>query len=452
MKELEKIRSNFNKLKAELDEKKVDTIGVLELKKYEDRIIQLQEDNTRLKEKTRYDVSVDIEDLGTLFKASEELWADMSDTLEIIDTVLKDKESQIDECDVEIAKHKSIIDMYIRKAAVYTDLIHEDEKALGEEDVDSEFSKLCTAEMEAESKKLDKLNELIQRHREICFGFNETVSTLRNGGVLKKPKTKAKDKDEMAEDAKIDLDTAFNEGVTPKLWDKAFTNGNVYDEAEEKAPEANEVDALFANGMPKDLWDKAFVNGSEDYEEKPALEDGDLAELVLPDLGDVKAKDEKEIIPVTVVEEGEVVLPPAPESEVPAAPEVPVETEEEVEKPVDNPAPAEEKVVLPPAPEAEVPAAPEVPEAPAAPVEEAPAVEAEAVLPPTIGATDDVPSPVEEAEVILPPAPETEVAPMETPAEEPDLTNQSLENAMSNFDWDKYFEKTFDDNGQMLTK
>ena len=94
--------------------------------------------------------------------------------------------------------------------------------------------------------------------------------------------------------------------------------------------------------------------------------------------------------------------------------------------------------------------------------EEAPVVEAPVEAAP---AAPEVPAEPETAY-----EPTHVAAPVETPAETPaetaadvtlpeeikedgvDLENQSLESAMSNFDWDKYFESTFDSNGQVLKK
>ena len=71
-------------------------------------------------------------------------------------------------------------------------------------------------------------------------------------------------------------------------------------------------------------------------------------------------------------------------------------------------------------------------------------VEEEPVQPELTGVEEE-PAPVVEEksdEVVMP---EPVVDPV-------DLDNQSLETAMSNFDWDKYFETTFDNDGQKLQK
>ena len=409
MKKLESIKNSYKKLQADIDEKKVESIGVLELRNvYIAKILKLQEDITRIKEEARYDINIDTEDLGSLFKKSEDLWSEMSETLSVLSDVLEGKENQIQECDAEIIRQKSIIDMYAAKIEVYTDMTREDEKMLANEELDPELQKLCSAELDAENKKLEKLAELIDKHKEVCFGLNETVSILRNGGVLKKAKAKGKDKED-------EIDSAFANGLTKKTWDKAFVNG--FEEDEEELPE-----------LPK--------------EEDEALEDGDLAELVVPDLGDGPAKEGKEVIPVTVEETDEEEKPE--EEELPELPkeedeEVVEEAEEEVEELPELP--VEEEPELPPAIE-EVP----VREAPAEEVKEDVVVpEVEPALPPELP-REEIPMEEtynpEESDVLPPEIP--------TEGEAIDLESQSLETAMDGFDWDKYFEKTFDENGQTL--
>ena len=334
------------------------------------------------------------------------------------------KESQIQECDAEIIRQKAIIDMYTAKIEIYTDMIHKDEQLLSNEELDPELQKLCSAELDAETKKLEKLNELIEKHKEICFG-------LRNGGVLKKSKAKKEKEDK--EEKEDGIDNAFADGLNKKTWDRVFVNG-FEDEEKEELPE-----------LPAD---------------EEALEDGDLAELVVPDLGEGPARENKEVIPVTVEEAEEVEETPeeAPAEEKEELPELPAEepAEEQVEERAEEEA---EEPALPELPAEEEPELPkELGEVPTreVPVEEAPAEvvvpEVEPELPPELPAEGVREVPMEETYTPT----EDNGLPQELPAEEPaasvDLESQSLETAMDGFDWDKYFEKTFDDNGQALTK
>ena len=277
MKKTDSIKSKLKKLQEDFGKEKVETIGVLDLREWENRIIKLQGENSRLIDEARYDVDVDNDELRALFKESDALWEEMSHALETITTVLEDKENQIADLDAEIAKQKAIINMYLRKREIYVDMTVEDNQMVRNEEIGPELAKLCNAELEAELKKIDKIEELIQRHKEVCYGYNAIISALRNGGEVKKAKsTKVKEEPEVEE---------------------AQTEAPVVEKKED-------VDAAFVNGVSGELLDKAFANGGDKYvgltgteepaEEKHELgEDEDIAQINIPHFEDqVEAKEE----------------------------------------------------------------------------------------------------------------------------------------------------------------
>ncbi len=290
MKKTDSIKSKLKKLKDDFGKEKVESIGVLDLREWESRIIKLQYENSRLIDEARYDVDVDNDELRALFKESDALWEEMSQALETITTVLEDKENQIADLDAEIAKQKAIINMYLRKREIYVDMTVEDNQMVRNEELGPELAKLCNAELEAELKKIDKIEELIQRHKEVCYGYNAIISALRNGGEVKKAKsTKVKEEPETVEavteapvvEKKDDIDAAFTNGVSGELLDRLFTNG-----------------------VSGSLLDKAFANGGEKYvgltgteaqaeEKHEPGEDEDIAQINIPHFEDeVAAKEE----------------------------------------------------------------------------------------------------------------------------------------------------------------
>jgi hypothetical protein len=473
MKKIEGIRKNFSKLKAEIDEKKAESIGVVELRKYTASILALQEENTRIKEDCRYDVNIGLDDLGTIFKDSEDLWNEMSETLDLISDILESKQNQVDEMGNEVSRQRAIINMYEKKIKEYTAMTKNDTKVLNDEEADSELQKLVNSEFEFETKKLEKLNELMDKHVSICKEINADIYVLRYGGVLK-PKTKK----EKAKESTNEIDALFMDGLNEELWDKAFVNGNGED-----VPTPPEV-------------------GEEETREVPTLEDGDLAELVLPDLGETRPKEEKEIIPVTVEEtpaevkeepehneeseevKGNEMLPEEPTMPDVTLPEEPVETEPTEEPGMPETAPVEETPAPEMPAETVLPGEPEEPimpdlTLPAEPVDtetevRLPEEAAEVSVPVETPAEDVVlpPEPVEtEGEVVLPSAPaEADVTlpdepvdlvtpdvqlpaePVEVegtvdlPAEPVDTEGEAIEDAMKNFDWAGYFENIGSEN------
>ena len=315
MKKTDSIKSKLKKLKDDFGKEKVETIGVLDLREWESKIIKLQYENSRLIDEARYDVDVDNDELRTLFKESDALWEEMSQALETITTVLEDKENQIADLDAEIAKQKAIINMYLRKREIYVDMTVEDSQMVRNEELGPELAKLCNAELEAELKKIDKIEELIQRHKEVCYGYNAIISALRNGGEIKKTKAaKTKEEPEAVE---------------------AVTEAPVVEKKDD-------IDAAFANGVSGELLDGAFANGGDKYvgltgteessEEKHELgEDEDIAQINIPHFEDqVEAKEEVMplVMDATVGEEHTEAL----EEELGSAEVVQTEPAEEVEE------------------------------------------------------------------------------------------------------------------------
>ena len=84
MKKTDSIKSKLKKLKDDFGKEKVESIGVLDLREWESRIIKLQYENSRLIDEARYDVDVDNDELRALFKESDALWEEMSQALETI--------------------------------------------------------------------------------------------------------------------------------------------------------------------------------------------------------------------------------------------------------------------------------------------------------------------------------------------------------------------------------
>jgi len=485
MKKIESLRNKLEKIKNEISEKKVANIGVLDLRKYNATLLGIEKDSNMLLEEARFDSGINTVQLGEIYKDIDALEKEISKTLKTVSGELEDKNSQIKEYQDEISRQKDIIDMYNGKINAYTAMIERDNKLLNKKELDSELEKLCSSELDSEVKKVEKLTELMEKHIEVCKDINVDINILRYGGESRKQKGKKA--------VKGDIDNEFVDGLPKEEWDKLFNNGHTKET----------WDGVFTQGPTEEVWDGLFINGDilggapveetelpkplEETPENP--EDEDLAELVLPDLGDEGKGETKEIIPVEVVDElgneveeakEETVAPAAPEvAAAPAAVEMPEPLPEEapvVETPaVAEPAPVAEPTPVEATPVAEptpveapvetVPAAPEV----VAPVsvempeplpEEAPAVETPAVAEPAPVAEPTyepahvapvVETPVEAAPE-APAAPADVTLPEEIKDEGVDLENQSLESAMSNFDWDVYFQNTFDSNGQVLKK
>ena len=368
MKRFEQIKNRFNKIKKELEDKKIANIGTEELEKKANDLLGLQEDITNVKTEARANLEgVSIDDLAEIFKESEEMWAEIETVYKEVDEVFEDKRAQVNKLTAEVERHNNIIRMYEKKIASYNRMIKYDETLLNQDDLESELMKLVNTEFEFETKKIEKLQELIEKHVEVCKDINVDINILKYGGEPRKKSSKKE------------------KGETD--YDAMFKDGNKF--------EKDDQDHAFAEGLTKDNFDKVFAGGVENLvgvgtAEEPAPvelsapieEDGDLAELVVPDLGDGPAKEAEEIIPV----------------EVETAPEVVEEEAVELSAPIEEPAPAEE-------------VQPEV-------VTEAEAVELSAPIAEETPAAEPAPV-VEEAQVVTPePVVETPVVEA-TPEEKP---------------------------------
>ena len=543
MKRMDNIKAKFGNIKDEIKEKSIANIGLVDLRKYAAEISSLQDENNTIKEEARYDTKIGTKELGAIFKDSDILWGEMYSILDEVNSALESKNAQISELAKEIARQRNIINMFHDKLDSYTSMAEDDSDLLENKNLDSELEKLCNAELDFEMSKMEKLRKALEEHIDICKGINVDINILRYGGELPKKEVGSK------KSKTDDVDNAFVNGLPKEVWDKVFINGftdetwdsifaqgptgemfdgmfvqgptkEVYDGMFNDGPTKEVYDGLFAQGPSKEIIDRAFANGDflspapeeEKLEEKlevteePANEeDEEVAELVLPDLGENVQKVEKEIIPVEVTEEPEPVVEEPAALQPEAAPveePAPLQTEE---APVEDPAPLEteaapaETTVAEPVPaEPVVEATPTEPVVEAAPVEEpaplqtevaepapldaeptaqevAPleATQAEAVesiqapvLPdetaPAEPAVEAAPveaapaEPVVEAAPVEEPAPlQTEVAepaPLETeavPVEEPaaleaaqaEAESQEIDNAMTGFDWDAVFDK-----------
>ena len=461
MKRFEQIKNRFNKIKKELEDKKIANIGTEELEKKANDLLGLQEDITNVKTEARANLEgVSIDDLAEIFKESEEMWAEIETVYKEVDEVFEDKRAQVNKLTAEVERHNNIIRMYEKKIASYNRMIKYDETLLNQDDLESELMKLVNTEFEFETKKIEKLQELIEKHVEVCKDINVDINILKYGGEPRKKSSKKE------------------KGETD--YDAMFKDGNKF--------EKDDQDHAFAEGLTKDNFDKVFAGGVENLvgvgtAEEPAPvelsapieEDGDLAELVVPDLGDGPAKEAEEIIPV----------------EVETAPEVVEEEAVELSAPIEEPAPAEEVqpevVTEAEAVELSAPIAEETPAAEPAPVvEEAQVVTPEPVVEtPVVEATPEekpveLSAPIEESATVeeaaasalasveaVAPAPQ-EPAPVELSApiaeeehaeEIPNSAAPAQEGVVQDIDWDKwdnFFDETFsknnsEDQGKTLT-
>ena len=455
MKKFDTIKNKFNKIKKEIEEKKISNLGTQDLKKYEVSILELHSECEQIKGEARENLAgVSLEDLGAIFKESDDMWTEMSALLETIDTEFTDKQSQVDKLSAEIARQKAIIEMYEQKIASYTKMIKYDEKRLNDSELETELLKLINSEYESETKKIEKLQEQLDKHKEICQDINIDINILKYGGEARK-KSNKKDKGE-------DVD-----------WDSSFKDGNKFAKDDE--------DRAFADGLTKENWDRSFAGGTENLiglgilgESEgevemgdPIPEDGDLAELVVPDLGDGPAKEAKEIIPVEV--EGEVKLDdPIPAEE--AQPEEEVKAEEAA--PEETPEVELDDPIQPEAVPEAVPA-----EEVAAPVEETtPEVVLGDPIPAETAAAEpaveEVAAPAEEPtpEVVLGdpiPAAEEPAAEVQLTAPIEDDKVEEIANAaaptigtnpngaVKDIDWDKwenFFDETFSKDGEQVSQ
>ena len=280
------IKKRFGKIEKEIEEKSISTIGTKDLEKYVASINEIKTDINLAKEQARENIAdVSIDDLGAIFRESEEMWTGMSALLETVEAELATKQEQVDKLSAEVARQNAIVSMYEQKVASYSKMIRADERKLNDDKLESELLKLINDEFEFETKKIAKLQELIDKHVEISKDINIDIQILKYGGELRKKSSK---KDKVVDD-----------------WDSSFKDGNRFAKAEE-------LDDAFANGLTKEGWDKSFAGGTDNLvglgvlgaEEKEGIElddpivDEDLAELVVPDLGDGPTKEDKEIIPV----------------------------------------------------------------------------------------------------------------------------------------------------------
>ena len=83
MKGIDSIKNEFKKLKEEMKDQKIDNTGVLDLRKYAVKIINLQEKNSRVKEEARFNVDIDLDRLEEIFKTSDDLLKEMASSVEI---------------------------------------------------------------------------------------------------------------------------------------------------------------------------------------------------------------------------------------------------------------------------------------------------------------------------------------------------------------------------------
>ncbi len=278
------IKKRFGKIEKEIEDKELAKIGTKDLERIVADINQMKVDINLAKEQARENLTdVSIDDLGAIFKESEEMWTGMSALLETVEAELATKQEQVDKLTAEVARQNAIVSMYEQKIASYSKMIRTDERKLNDDKLESELLKLVNDEHEFESKKVAKLQELLEKHVEVSKDINVDINALKYGGELRKKTTK---KDKVVDD-----------------WDSSFKDGNRFAKEEE-------LDDAFANGLTKDGWDKSFVGGTDNLvgagisEDTKGIElddpivDGDLAELIVPDLGDGVTKESKEIIPV----------------------------------------------------------------------------------------------------------------------------------------------------------
>ena len=456
---LNNLRDKFNEVSESLKGRSIKNIGTEELQRLVSTISDFKEENKKLRQSARFDSKIDIENLSKIFKESEKLWNEITEPLSAISAELDAKKEKIGELLEEINRQKVIINLFNEKIGVYGSLVKYDKKFL-RNNKEEDATKVCSTEMQFEKDKIAALNKLLDERVEVCEKINQEIKNLRDGV----------EEDEVKEEEAPAVEKTEDE----EKWDTYFKYGNPEHKEEEKVEEKTEEE---------EKWDTYFKFGNPDapvvpeapiveapVEEAPAALEAPVVEEVAapvveepvaePELPAVEPEAPVEDLP-TVEEvvnavDGLPTVEPAPAvEEIPAVEEPVIENPmaeapvEEVptvpEMPVEEVAPVETAPVVEEAPVAEVPAveAPvaEMPAVEAAPVEAAPVVEEAPVA--EVPAVE--PAPVAEAPVEAAPVAEAPVA--AAPAEAP-ATNSE---AISEFDWDSFFEKTFDD-AQEMTK
>ena len=462
---LNNLRDKFNEVSESLKGRSIKNIGTEELQRLVSTISDFKEENKKLRQSARFDSKIDIENLSKIFKESEKLWNEITEPLSAISAELDAKKEKIGELLEEINRQKVIINLFNEKIGVYGSLVKYDKKFL-RNNKEEDATKVCSTEMQFEKDKIAALNKLLDERVEVCEKINQEIKNLRDGV----------EEDEVKEEEAPAVEKTEDE----EKWDTYFKYGNPEHKEEEKVEEKTEEE---------EKWDTYFKFGNPDapvvpeapiveapVEEAPAALEAPVVEEVAepvveepvaeepvaePELPAVEPAATVEDLP-TVEEvvnavDGLPTVEPAPAvEEIPAVEEPVIENPmaeapaEEVptvpEMPVEEVAPVEPAPVVEEAPVAEVPAveAPvaEMPAVEAAPVEAAPVVEEAPVA--EVPAVE--PAPVAEAPVVEA-APVAEAPVAAAPAEAP-ATNSE---AISEFDWDSFFEKTFDD-AQEMTK
>ncbi len=462
---LNNLRDKFNEVSESLKGRSIKNIGTEELQRLVSTISDFKEENKKLRQSARFDSKIDIENLSKIFKESEKLWNEITEPLSAISAELDAKKEKIGELLEEINRQKVIINLFNEKIGVYGSLVKYDKKFL-RNNKEEDATKVCSTEMQFEKDKIAALNKLLDERVEVCEKINQEIKNLRDGV----------EEDEVKEEEAPAVEKTEDE----EKWDTYFKYGNPEHKEEEKAEEKTEEE---------EKWDTYFKFGNPDA---PVVPEAPIVEAPVEEAPAALEAPVVEEVAEPVAEEP-VVEAPVAEPELPAVePEAPVEdlpTVEEVVNAVDGlptvePAPAveeipavEEPVIENPMAEAPVEEVPTVPEMPVeevapvetapvveeAPVAEAPAVEAPVAEMPAVEVAPVEAAPVvEEAPVAEVPAaqpapvaeaPVVEAAPVAeapvaaAPAEAP-ATNSE---AISEFDWDSFFEKTFDD-AQEMTK
>ena len=462
---LNNLRDKFNEVSESLKGRSIKNIGTEELQRLVSTISDFKEENKKLRQSARFDSKIDIENLSKIFKESEKLWNEITEPLSAISAELDAKKEKIGELLEEINRQKVIINLFNEKIGVYGSLVKYDKKFL-RNNKEEDATKVCSTEMQFEKDKITALNKLLDERVEVCEKINQEIKNLRDGV----------EEDEVKEEEAPAVEKTEDE----EKWDTYFKYGNPEHKEEEKVEEKTEEE---------EKWDTYFKFGNPDA---PVVPEAPIVEAPVEEAPAALEAPVVEEVAEPVVE-APVAEEPVAEPELPAVePEAPVEdlpTVEEVVNAVDGlptvePAPAveeipavEEPVIENPiaeAPVEEVPTVPEMPVEEVAPVETAPVVEEAPVaeVPAVEAPVAEMPAvevaPVEAAPVVeeapvaevpaveaapVAEAPVVEAAPVAeapvaaAPAEAP-ATNSE---AISEFDWDSFFEKTFDD-AQEMTK
>ncbi len=459
------LKKKFNDVKSALDGRSIENIGTEELEKLVSSILELQEESQVLKEQARYDDKIDIEKLSEIFKESENLWNEMTEPLTKISEELDSKKEKISELLSEINRQKVIIDLFNDKVGVYSGLVKTGKKFM-KSHKDEEATKLCSDEMTFERDKIKLLNEMLDEHINICKEINVQINNLRDGVTEEQAHEEVVEKVQEEDEEKKKWDAYFKNG-NPEIegaWDNYSKDGD---------PEAKEVLDQYVEETlePKvqDEWDSYFREGNPEYkeeettveetpvEEAPAMEENTEDIPVLENPMEVAPVVEEEA-PVAEVELP--TLEAATEEVEAAVTEEPVLDVPVEEAPVaEEVAPVVEEAPVVETPVAEVPTPEAVPEAPVA-EEATPVGEEEVALPPALdNITNAVTAALGEEEVPAPalepaPAPVVEEAApavVEAPVTEAQPVQAEAAESSAEFDWDSFFEKTFDD-AQELTR